>query len=246
MNKETKNEKKVRIAAIADIHVGETSHGNYQQLFKDISQQADVVVVGGDLTNHGLPEEAKVLAEELKACTIPFLSVLGNHDYESGKHQEIRKVLLDAGVTILEDEVYEIHNVGFTGVKGFGGGYGQYMLGYFGEPETKAFVQAALDEVKKLEVGLGKLAHMSKKVVVMHYAPIVDTNKGEPIEIYPFLGTSRFEEVIDRFNVTVAFHGHSHYGTHEGKTMKNIPVYNVSMNIMEKINKQKPYKVITL
>lgn len=243
---EKKSTKPVRIVALGDIHVGDTMHGAYQDLFQKISSEADVFLMCGDLTQRGLVEEAKVLAEDLKALKLPKLAVLGNHDYESNKDNEIKAVLKDVGVVFLDEEFYEIGDVGFTGVKGFGGGFGPFMLSYFGEPENKAFVQAAIDETQKLEIGLGKASHKEKKVVIMHYAPIYKTLIGEDTAIYPFLGATRFEEVIDRFGANVVFHGHAHYGSYHGKTAKGTDVYNVAYPLMQRLHEKKPYQIIEL
>ena len=159
---------------------------------------------------------------------------------------EIKGILKEAGVHFLDEETYEVDGVGFTGVKGFGGGFGPYMLSYFGEKEIKAFVQAAIDETQKLEIGLGKLTHTEKKVVVMHYAPIYHTLVGEDTAIYPFLGATRFEEVIDRFGAHLVFHGHAHYGSPHGKTTKGADVYNVAYPLMQRLHEKKPYRVIEL
>ena len=237
---------KIKIVALGDIHVGDTMHGAYSELFQQISQDADLFLLCGDLTQHGRADEARVLAEEFKTLTIPKLAVLGNHDFESNESEEIKKVLKDVGVIFLDEEFFELGAIGFTGVKGFGGGFGPYMLSYFGEPEIKAFVQAAIDETQQLEIGLGKLSHKEKKVVIMHYAPIYQTLIGEDTAIYPFLGATRFEEVIDRFGANLVFHGHAHYGTPHGKTAKGTDVYNVAFPLMQKLHGKKPYKVIEL
>lgn len=239
-------QKKVRIAAMSDIHVNEAKRGFYQPIFQQLSQEADIVVLGGDLTNYGLPEEAKVLAEELKSCTIPVLGVLGNHDHESDKQDEVRKIVRDAGLFFLDEQSYIHESVGFAGVKGFGGGFSSHMLAYFGEAETKAYAQVAIEEAKQLEIILGSLEHVAMRVVVMHYSPIADTLKGEPIEIYPFLGATRFEEVIDRFHVNVVIHGHAHYGSPEGKTGKGAFVYNVAFPLMQRMDEKKPYRIFEL
>jgi Icc-related predicted phosphoesterase len=235
-----------RIVALGDIHVGDTMHGAYAELFQKISAESDIFLMCGDLTQHGLADEAKVLAEELRSISIPKLAVLGNHDHESSRGNEIKAVLKDVGVIFLDEEIYEANGVGFTGIKGFGGGFGQYMLSYFGEQEVKAFVQAAIEETKQLEIGLGKLSHSEKKVVVMHYAPIYQTLIGEDTAIYPFLGATRFEEVIDRFGANLVFHGHAHYGSPHGKTAKGADVYNVAYPLMQRLHEKKPYKVIEL
>jgi Icc-related predicted phosphoesterase len=237
---------KLKVTALGDIHVGDTMHGAYQELFQRINSESDVFLLCGDLTQHGLASEAKVLAEDIKAMSIPKLAVLGNHDHESNAGNEIKGILKNVGVIFLDEESYELNDVGFTGVKGFGGGFGPYMLSYFGEPEIKAFVQAAIDETQQLEIGLGKLSHIEKKVVVMHYAPIYQTLIGEDTAIYPFLGATRFEEVIDRFGVQLTFHGHAHFGSPHGKTSKGADVYNVAYPLMQRLHEKKPFSVIEL
>lgn len=233
-----------RIAAVSDIHVTEHARGKYQPLFAEISQKADMLILCGDLTDHGIPEEAKILTEELQVCSIPKLAVLGNHDYESDRQDEVKKILRDANIMLLAEEKFVINDIGFTGVKGFAGGFGRHMLGSFGETAIKDFVKAAINEAELLEVGLGEIEHTAKKVVAMHYSPIVDTIINEAIEIYPFLGSSRFEEVINRFDVSVVFHGHAHFGSLQGKTQKGIPVFNVSYPLLQTANLQ--YKLFKL
>jgi Icc-related predicted phosphoesterase len=245
MDKQPKNGK-TKIVALGDIHVGNTMHGAYVELFQQIANDADLFLLCGDLTQRGRADEAKILAGELKSVSVPVLAVLGNHDYESNEHEEIKKILKEAAVIFLDEETYEIDGLGLTGVKGFGGGFGPYMLSYFGEPESKAFVQAAIDETQRLEIGLGKLSHKEKKVVVMHYAPIYQTLIGEDTAIYPFLGATRFEEVIDRFGAQLIFHGHAHYGSPHGKTTKGADVYNVAYPLMQKLHGKRPYKIVEL
>ncbi len=238
----------VKIAALADTHVGKFIHpqNNYEEVFEAVGQDADILLIGGDLTDHGLPEEAKQLVTYLKKCTIPKAAVLGNHDYTRGNQEEIVHILEEGGVNVLGEKIFEFDSVGFAGVKGFGGGFGKHMLGSFGEDIIKDFVKETIDEAEQLEISLDYIGRYEKKVVLLHYAPIPATNKGEPLEIYPFLGSSRFEEVVDRHEVSVVFHGHAHFGSTEGKTLKGIPVYNVSWPIMQKISPKRPYKVIEL
>lgn len=236
--------KRIRIAAMGDLHITERSHTKFQPIFQEISQNADILALCGDLTDHGLPEEAEVLKAELQACTIPKIAVLGNHDYESGEEKKVKEILRTGNLILLEDEEYIMGDVGFTGVKGFGGGFGRHMLGAFGEKAIKDFVAEAIQEVEKLEVSLNTLGHAARRVVLMHYSPITKTLQGEPEEIFPFLGSSRFEEVINRYDVSVILHGHAHYGSPEGKTSKNIPVYNVAYALMEKTSPEKPYRVV--
>lgn len=228
-----KSKNKVRIAAVGDIHCTRTSQGVFQPLFTQASEMADVLLLCGDLTDYGLPEEAHVLAKELAAVKVPVLGVLGNHDFEGGKHEEVNQILCDAGLLMLDGDAYEIEGVGFAGVKGFGGGFGRGTLAPWGEPVVKAFVQEAIDEVLKLERAVARL-RMDNRIVVLHYSPVQATVEGEPLEIFPFLGTTRLEEPLARHGVTAVFHGHAHRGTFEGKTATGIPVYNVSMPLVQK------------
>ena len=234
--------KKKRIAAMGDLHVHLNDNGRYSGLFREISEVADILVLCGDLTDTGSPEEAKILAEDLKSCTIPVVGVLGNHDFEQGKEQEIIEILQSQTVCILEGGSTIIEDIGFVGLKGFCGGFGKYLLSAWGEKIVKDFVQETLNDVMKLESELHRL-DTQKKVVVLHYAPIRDTVVGEPEEIFPFLGSSRLVEPINRFEVTMAFHGHAHHGTFEGKTSKNIPVFNVSQTIAKNNKEGKEYAI---
>lgn len=233
----------LRVAAIGDIHLDEQRRGTMQLVFSKISEQADVLVLAGDLTNHGTPAEAKVVAEELAGCPIPVVAVLGNHDYESDSADELRHILKSAHITLLDEESFIQEDVGFVGVKGFGGGFGRYILTPFGEPDNKRFVQATVDEVLQLEGMLSKL-EAERKVVVLHYAPIPDTLAGEPLEIFPFLGCSRLAHPIDDFRVDAVFHGHAHHGTPAAKTATGIPVYNVAFPLMAKCFPDQPYRLV--
>jgi Icc-related predicted phosphoesterase len=193
----------------------------------------------GDLTDYGLPEEAHVLAEELSVVRIPIVAVMGNHDYESGHQDEVRQILCSAGVRMLDGEACEIHGVGFAGVKGFCGGYGRRALGPWGESIIKQFVQEAIHETLKLESALAKL-RTSQRIALLHYSPIQATVEGEPPEIFAFLGTSRLEEPLIRYPVSAVFHGHAHRGYPEGKTVNNIPVYNVAKPLLQHTFPERP------
>lgn len=236
---------KVRIAAVADIHIRETDAGKWGDYFKQASHNADILIIAGDLTDTGDEGEAEVLAQELKHCTIPVVAVLGNHDYEKSRHKLIRQILLKAGVHILDGEAIVVKGVGFAGVKGFGGGFDNRMLSMFGEGAMKAFVQEAVDEALHLERALGRLDqehHTEKKIAVLHYAPIRETVVGEPEAIFPFLGCSRLAEPLSRHGVVATFHGHAHMGTLEGKTHDGIPVFNVAKPILNK--QELPYYLL--
>src|SRR3954462_6919450 len=230
----------LRIAAIGDIHVSKSAQGKFQALFTQISGCADVLVLCGDFTDYGLPDEARILARELTSSVkIPVVAVLGNHDYESGRQDEIRDVLRDAGVTVLDGEVVEVQGVGFAGVKGFAGGFGRGALGPWGEQAIKQFVQEAVDEALKLESALARL-RTQRRVAVLHYAPIRATVEGEPPEIFPYLGSTRLEEPINRYRVNAVFHGHAHRGSPEGRTTTGVPVYNVAMPLLALLNPDRP------
>jgi Icc-related predicted phosphoesterase len=230
----------VRIAALGDLHVSKNSQGTLQPLFSQISDDADVLLLCGDFTDYGLPDEARVLARDLTAAMkVPVIAVLGNHDYEGGKQQEIREILAGAGVTVLDGEATEVHGVGFAGVKGFAGGFGRGALGPWGEHAIKAFVQEAVDEALKLEAALARL-RTQQRVALLHYSPVRSTVEGEPPEIFAYLGSSRLEEPINRYRVSAVFHGHAHRGTLEGRTSTGIPVHNVAMPLLMRTNPNRP------
>jgi Icc-related predicted phosphoesterase len=236
---------KIRVAAVADIHAREDSKGAHRELFSDMSARADIVVLGGDLTNRGLPSEAEVLAEELTACRVPVIGVLGNHDYECEQQADVSRILCQAGLLLLDDEPHEVHGVGFAGVKGFCGGFDRHALAPWGETLIKRFVRETVDDALRLESGLGQL-RTRHKIVVLHYAPVRETVEGEPPEIFPFLGSSRLSEPIDRIGATAVFHGHAHNGAHTGRTLGGVPVYNVALPIMQRVYPEQPYFVLEL
>jgi Icc-related predicted phosphoesterase len=233
----------LRIAAIGDLHVQEDSITPYREMFTEISNHADVLLLCGDLTNFGKTSEAEILADDIKSCSIPVLGVLGNHDYECGQPEKVVEVLRAAGMTILDEQAHEIDGVGFAGVKGFMGGYGRGELAPFGEPIAKLFVDEAMNEARKLENQLRTL-RTERSVAVLHYSPIEGTIEGEPQAIYQYLGSQRLCDPIDRFNhVKAVVHGHAHHGTYEGRTPLGKPVYNVAQFVLrEKFGR--PYALI--
>ena len=202
---------------------------------------ADVLLLCGDLTDYGVPEEAHVLAEELRNhATIPVLAILGNHDFESGRSEEVSRILAESGARMIDGECCEIGGIGFAGVCGFGGGFGRRMLNAWGEPLIKAFVQEAVDQAMHLERVLGRI-EAAKRVVMLHYAPIRETVEGECPELFPFLGSTRLEGPLNRFKVEMAFHGHAHNGRPEGKTSAGVPVYNVSLPVVRRLQPEHPW-----
>jgi Icc-related predicted phosphoesterase len=229
----------VRVAALADLHCSKTSQGAFHTLFTRVSEAADIVVIAGDLTDYGLPDEATVLAKELTALRIPAAAVLGNHDLESGKSGEVRRIIEGAGVAVLDGDSCELLGIGVAGVKGFGGGFGRHALGPWGEAIIKQFVHEAVDEALKLEAAFARL-RTKPLVALLHYSPILQTVEGEPPEIYPFLGSSRLEEPIGRYPVSLVVHGHAHRGRLEGMTKNGVPVYNVSMPLLTRTYPERP------
>ena len=237
----------IRIAAIGDLHFGRAAgQGSLQPLFAQITESADILVMCGDLTDYGLPEEARALAREMtSALKIPAVTVLGNHDFESGHQEEIKAILSDAGVVSLDGDSTEIRGIGFAGVKGFCGGFGRRALGPWGEDIIKKFVHEALNEALKLESALARL-RSRRLVAILHYSPVQDTVEGEPREIFPFLGCSRLEEPLSRYPVSAVFHGHAHHGRPEGRTTKDVPVFNVSMSLMRELWPDRPFRIVEI
>src|SRR5688572_2862204 len=246
-NRDVKETGVIRVAAVGDLHCPRTSPDELRELFENLANEADVLLLCGDLTDYGKPDEARVLADHLKQVKpVPILAVLGNHEYECGKHDEITGILSEGGATVLDGTAIEILGVGFAGIKGFCGGFGPRALQPWGESVLKQFARESVEETVKLESALAKLRTASK-VVLMHYAPVVDTVRGEPPEIFAFLGSSRLEEPLNRYEVTAVFHGHAHHGAHEGKTQRGIPVFNVSLSLLRRTFPDRPpFKLIEL
>lgn len=234
--------KAMRVAAVGDLHVGETTRGDYRDLFERVGDDADVLCLCGDLTNYGKTPEVENLLSDLKACRIPMVGVLGNHEHECGQPDEVSRMLTDAGVKMLDGRAHEIDGVGFAGGKGFVGGFGRYMLSSFGEGPIKTFVQAAVEDANLIENSI-RMLRTERSVVLLHYSPVVDTVVGEPPEIHAFLGSSRLAETIDRYdNVSLVVHGHAHRGAPEGRTNRGVPVYNVALPVLRTLG-DTPYRV---
>jgi Icc-related predicted phosphoesterase len=232
----------MRIAATADLHFAPPSHKAVLDQLGRVRDDADVLVLAGDLTNYGLPSEMEPLLNAIVRLRVPTIAVLGNHDYESGKEGDLAQMMTGAGIKVLDGSAYERDGVGFAGTKGFPGGFGRGVLTAFGEPEIKAFVKASIDEALKLERGLSQL-RARKRVVILHYSPIAATVGGEAPEIYPFLGTSRLAEVIDRHGADLVVHGHAHNGTADGRTTAGIPVHNVAITLLQSQKQPASYRV---
>lgn len=235
----------MRIAATADLHFSASRQSALHDQLGRVRDEADVLVLAGDLTNYGKTEEMEPLLNVVLRSRIPTIAVLGNHDYESGKQVELMRLMENSGIKVLDGTAYERDGVGFAGTKGFVGGFGRGMLTAFGEIEIKQFVQSSIDEALKLERAMAQL-RTPKRVVVIHYSPIAATVQGEAPEIFPFLGTSRLAEVIDRHGADLVVHGHAHHGQLEGKTTGGSPVYNVAVTLLQAREPSSVYRIFDI
>jgi Icc-related predicted phosphoesterase len=236
---------RLRIAAVADLHCTKKSFDATRDLLAAMAKDADVLLLGGDLCDTGLVAEAEVLLKALAPLTVPVVAVLGNHDFEFGKAAELEAMLCDVGVNLLDGKSCEIRGVGFAGVKGFAGGFGERALQPWGEPTIKSFVHETVEEALKLESALAAL-RTPKRIALLHYSPIVETVLGEPPEIFPFLGSSRLEEPLNRYPVAAVFHGHAHRGSAKGATKGGTPVYNVAKSVLQKSGDGLPFKIFEI
>jgi Icc-related predicted phosphoesterase len=209
----------VRIAATADLHFSASRQSALHDQLSRVRDEADVLVLAGDLTNYGQPDEMEPLLNVVVRSRVPTVAVLGNHDYESGKQVELMRMMSGAGLKVLDGTAYERDGVGFAGTKGFVGGFGRGMLTAFGEPEIKQFVQSSIDEALKLE---------------------------RAAEIFPFMGTTRLAEVVDRHGADLVLHGHAHHGQLEGKTIGGSPVYNVAITLLQAQKPSAVYRVFDI
>jgi Icc-related predicted phosphoesterase len=235
----------MRIAAVGDLHCRADTRRNIAVALRGVDQEAEVLLLAGDLTDHGTAEEAAWLAEELSQIKMERCAVLGNHDYESGQDAVVRKALSDAGVHVLDGEPWELNDLGVAGVKGFAGGFEVAQLQRFGEEALKAFVDACIAEELKLEKALFRL-RTRQRVALLHYSPCRQTLEGEPLEIYPFLGAARFSGPLDQLRPNLAIHGHAHRGTLRGATGGGVPVFNVALPVLRRLEKPLGYLTIDL
>jgi uncharacterized protein len=235
----------MRVAATADLHFSAQRANVLKEQLSPVRDEADLLIVAGDLTNYGQPAEMEPLVNVLVRLRVPIVAVLGNHDYESGREAELIRMMSAEGIKVLDGTGYERDGVGFAGTKGFVGGFGRGVLTAFGEPEIKTFVRASIDETMKLERAMSQL-RTERRVVVLHYAPIVTTVVGESPEIYPYLGTSRLAEVVDRHGADLIVHGHAHHGSMDGKTTGGIPVHNVAITLLQAQEPPCAYRVFNI
>ncbi|NUT48167.1 MAG: metallophosphoesterase [Saccharothrix sp.] len=225
----------MRIAAVGDVHLGEDARGRMRPALERLGECSDVLLLAGDLTRHGTVSEARVVADEFGGLPVPVVAVLGNHDHHDDQPAEVTAVLRDAGLTVLEGQTTTIsvdgHTLGVAGVKGFGGGFAGKCGSAFGEPEMKAFIRHTTEIADSLGAALGGL-DTDVKVALTHYSPVPDTLRGEPPEIYPFLGSYLLGEAIDANRTDLAVHGHAHFGTEQGMTPGGVRVRNVAQPVI--------------
>ena len=235
----------MRIAAVGDLHCRADTRRNIAVALRGVDQEAEVLLLAGDLTDHGTPEEALWLAEELAQVKMERCAVLGNHDYESGQDAAVRKALGDAGVHVLDGDAWEVNDFGVAGVKGFAGGFEVAQLQRFGEDALKSFVDACISEELKLEKALFRL-RTKHRIALLHYSPCRQTLEGEPLEIFPFLGATRLSGPLDQLRPNLAVHGHAHRGTLRGATGGGVPVFNVALPVLRRLEKPLGYLTIDL
>lgn len=225
----------IRIAAVGDVHLGEDMRGRLRPALEKVGEHADILLLAGDLTRHGTVAEASVVADEFGDLPVPVVAVLGNHDHHDDKPLEVKKTLEDKGIHVLEGTTFTYRvngcSLGIAGVKGFGGGFAGKCGSAFGEREMKAFIQHTCDIAETLEGALSEL-DTDIKVALTHYAPVPDTLRGEPPEIYPFLGSYLLGEAIDATGTHLAIHGHAHFGIEQGMTPGGVRVRNVAQPII--------------
>lgn len=235
----------MRLAAVADIHLKPENHREDVRQFSVVNELADVLVIAGDFTNHGMPDEMRVCLSVLEHIRIPIVAVLGNHDYESEHQDELAGMLRVAGVHLLDGHCFEAGEVGFAGTKGFCGGFAPYELMPFGEGGIKHFVEISEREATKLDYGLAQL-HTRVKIAITHYAPIKETVIGEPEPIFPFLGSSRLERALERHKPILALHGHAHKGTFSAETRFGTRVCNVALHLLRQRGEEHPFTIFTI
>ena len=228
----TDGKPRIRIAAAGDVHATEVRREELERSFEEVD--ADLVLLAGDLTTHGEPEQAAVLAEASRRASAPTIAVLGNHDHHSGRGREVAAALRDGGVDVLEREArlvtFDHAQIGIVGTKGFVGGFPGSSLPDFGEPLLRQVYAETTAEVDAIERGLQEVTHAALRIVLLHYAPIVETLEGEPVGIYSFLGSSRLAVPIAEYQPDLVLHGHAHAGSFEGR-IGDTPVYNVAVHV---------------
>ncbi|MFH8803353.1 metallophosphoesterase [Streptomyces sp. NPDC017936] len=231
----------IRVAAVGDIHMGPDSQGLLRPAFETLPECADLLLLAGDLTRHGTPEEARVVAQEVRGLPVPVVAVLGNHDHHDEQPEKVTAILREADVTVLEGEGTVVEcgggaRIGVAGTKGFGGGFVGRSAGEFGEPLMKEFVRSTRRSADGLRTALEELGRegCDARIALTHFSPVADTLAGEPLEIYPFLGSYLLAEAIDTAGADLSVHGHAHMGTEHGMTAGGVRVRNVAQPVIKR------------
>jgi uncharacterized protein len=224
----------IRVAAAADIHASDSSAERVERAFAELQGEADVVLLAGDLTTSGEPEQAEVLAAACRLLDVPIFAVLGNHDHHAQRTGELEELLGAVGVRFLDRdcatcEVEELE-VGIVGAKGFVGGFPGSALPDFGEPLLRQVYTETSAEAEAIARGLQAIVHCDLRIVLLHYSPVVDTLEGEPPGIHTYLGSERLATPIAENGADLVLHGHAHAGSFEG-SIGDIPVYNVAVHV---------------
>jgi uncharacterized protein len=225
----------IRVAAAGDIHCSEANRDQIAAAFAEVEGSVDLILLAGDLTTHGEPEQGEVLADTCRALDTPVVAVLGNHDWHVNRRDELVRVLEDGGLTMLDRDFAVLRvgeaEVGVVGVKGFVGGFPGSYLPDFGEPLLRAVYADATREVEALDAGLRAIATCPVRIALLHYAPTIETLRGEPESIWAFLGTDRLAPPLAEHAPDLVLHGHAHAGSFEGR-VGEVPVYNVSTPVI--------------
>lgn len=221
---------RIRIAAAGDIHCAEEERVRLQAAFADAEREADVILLAGDLTTYGEPEQGAVLAQVTSEIETPIFAVLGNHDWHADRHEELAATLRDGGIRLLDRTAERCTvsgvEIGIAGTKGFVGGFSDSLLPDFGEPLLRRVYAETSAEVAALDRGLKAIQDCDVRIALLHYAPTTSTIVGERETIWAFLGSERFEGPIEANRPDAVFHGHGHGGTFAG-SVGEIPVFNV-------------------
>jgi Icc-related predicted phosphoesterase len=224
----------VRVAAAADIHASDATRQRVERAFAELAGEADLVLLAGDLTTSGEPEQARVIADAASQLDLPVFAVLGNHDYHAERVDEMEGVLAGAGIRILDRECASCEveglEVGVVGTKGFVGGFPGSALPDFGEPLLRRVYAETSAEAEAIARGLQEIVHADLRIVLLHYSPVVDTLEGEPVGIHTYLGSERLATPIAENGADLVLHGHAHAGSFEG-CIGDIPVYNVAVHV---------------
>jgi uncharacterized protein len=225
----------VRVAAAGDIHCTLENREQVAAAFAEIRNDADLVLLAGDLTIHGEPEEAVILAGIARDYELPIYAVLGNHDWHANRCEEVTEILQEAGVHVLNGSagVADVagYSVGVAGAKGFVGGFPDSRLPDFGEPTLRRVYAETTREVEGLAAALEAIADCDLRLVLLHYSPTTTTLEGEPQTIWTFLGSERLADPILEHTPHLVVHGHGHSGTFEG-FVGAVPVFNVAVPVL--------------